>query len=374
MRLTSRERLLKTLNGERIDRIPISLYEFDGAYDSWIQDYPEYVEILKYAEGKTDKLYFWFPSGNEPTFFYGKIEEENIKKTSWKKNGSVYIKTVIKTPLGEISSLSRQDEGIHTNWTIENLCKSEVDAERILSLPYFPWHPSVDSFFELDKELGDSGIPMGDIPDALSLTVHLFGFTKFLLLYMDNPKLIFRLLDFFQERIYNYLKHLLEKGAITLYRIYGPECATPPYLRPEEFDRLVTPYDKELINLLHHYGGLARLHCHGKIKKVLKSFNEMEIDATDPIEPPPDGDIELKEARELLGEKITLIGNIEERLLEVGTKKEIENQVKRAIDEGASKGPFILCPTAMPLTTPLGKKVQGNIIHYIDCGIKYGKI
>jgi len=108
---------------------------------------------------------------------------------------------------------------------------------------------------------------------------------------------------------------------------------------------------------------------------VLKSFIEMEIDATDPVEPPPDGDIELKEAREILGDKVTLIGNIEERVLETATKDEIENQVKKAIKEGKTpQGGFILCPTAMPLTTPLNKKIQENIIHYIDCGIKYGKI
>jgi len=138
---------------------------------------------------------------------------------------------------------------------------------------------------------------------------------------------------------------------------------------------LVTPYDKELVKLLHHYQGFARLHSHGKIKKTLKSFIEMEIDATDPVEPPPDGDVELKEAREILGNKVTLIGNIEERLLETGSKEEVENAVRKAAEEGkTSNGAFILCPTAMPLTTPLNKKVQENIIHYIDCGINYGKI
>lgn len=32
-KMDSRERLLKTLNGEETDRVPISLYEFDGFYD-----------------------------------------------------------------------------------------------------------------------------------------------------------------------------------------------------------------------------------------------------------------------------------------------------------------------------------------------------
>ena len=373
--MTSRERLLRTLKGEKVDRIPVSLYEFDGFYDGWIHNYPEYVKILEYAKDKTDKMYFWSPKSDKPNLFYGEIEEKDIETKIWKKEKSTYTKTIIKTPKGELSSLQRQDEGVHTTWSLKNLCKNEEGAEKILSLAYIPYRPAIDSFFELDKKIGDTGIILGNLPDALCLTVEVFGFSKFLMMFIDHRELISKLMDFFQERIYNYSKHLLEKGAITIYRIVGPEYTTPPYLHPEEFNRLVTPYDKELIKLLHQYKGFARLHSHGKIKKVLKSFIEMEIDATDPVEPPPDGDIELKEAREILGDKVTLIGNIEERVLETATKDEIENQVKKAIDEGKTpQGGFILCPTAMPLTTPLNKKIQENIIHYIDCGIKYGKI
>ena len=100
----------------------------------------------------------------------------------------------------------------------------------------------------------------------------------------------------------------------------------------------------------------------------------MDIDATDPLEPPPDGDVTLTEARKILGQKITLFGNIEERLFEIGDKNDVEKAVQKAIEEGAANGPFVLCPTAMPLNTPLDKKIQANIIHYIDCGLKYGTL
>lgn len=371
--MTSKERLLNVFEGKKNDRVPISLYEFDGFYDGWIYDYPEYVEILEYAKGKTDKMYFWAPEIKTPSLFYGEIEPDMIKTEKWEEGGETHTKTIIKTPGGELYSHSRTDKGVHTSWTIEHFCKDIKDAEKILSIPYVPLKPDVSSFFKKEKELGDEGILMGDIPDALCLTVGMFGFSKFLMVYIDHPEIIFKLINFFQERIYNYLKYLLENGAITLYRIVGPEYATPPYLRPDDFDKLVTLFDKELVGLLHKFGAKARLHSHGKIKSVLNSFLEMEIDATDPVEPPPDGDITLKEAREILGERIVLIGNIEERLFEIGSKKDIEEAVKKAIEETEGTS-FILCPTAMPLTTPLDKKIKENIIHYIDSGIKYGKI
>ena len=372
--MDSRERLMKTLRGEVTDKVPISLYEFDGFYDSWIHDYPEYKNILNYAEGKTDKMHFWSPYESKPVLFYGLVKEDTVKQESWKEKESTYIKTSISTPKGIALSISRQDKGIHTSWKIEHLCKDVDDARKILSIPYEPWCPPVESFYKLDERLNGSGIILGDIPDALCLTVELFGLTKFLKVYMTYRRLIFELMDFFHERISKYLRHILARGAVTIYRIVGPEYASPPYLHPEEFDRLVTSYDVDLVSILHRYGGYARLHSHGKIKKVLDAFKEMKIDAIDPLEPPPDGDIELDEARKILGNEVTLIGNIEERLFEIGTKKEIEKQVRKAINKGAQNGGFILCPTAMPLTTPLSKRIQKNIIFYIDCGLKYGKL
>ncbi|HIE19332.1 TPA: hypothetical protein EYP75_06360, partial [Candidatus Bathyarchaeota archaeon] len=361
--LTSRERLLRALKGEEIDRVPVSLYEFDGFYDSWIYLHKEYVEILEYAKGKTDKMYFWAPQLVEPVIFYGVIDEEFISRERWRTGRSVYTKVTIETPKGPVDEISRQDNNVHTSWTIKHFCENVEDAQKILSIPYKPWRPNVDSFFEIDEKLGDDGIILGDIPDALCLTVGLFGLSRFLKLYMRSRETVFDLMDFFHKRICNYLEHLLRNGAVTLYRIYGPEYAAPPFLSPREFDKLVTFYDSDLVDLLHRYGGYARLHSHGKVKRVLPYIKQMQIDAIDPLEPPPDGDVELREARKILGSEVVLIGNIEERLLEIGSKREIEEHVRKAIKEGSSSGGFILSPTAMPVTTPLKKKIKQNIIH-----------
>ena len=114
--LSSRFRLIRTLEGEEIDRVPISLYEFDGFYDSWIYLHKEYVEILKHAEGKTDKMYFWSPQALEPVFFYGVIDGQCINRKSWRDGRSVYTKIVIETPRGPVETIKRQDDNIHTSW------------------------------------------------------------------------------------------------------------------------------------------------------------------------------------------------------------------------------------------------------------------
>ena len=73
---------IRTFMGEEVDRVTISLYEFDGSYDSWIYNYPVYADSLDYARGKTDKMYFWRLAGGE-LLFYGVIESGSIRRIEW---------------------------------------------------------------------------------------------------------------------------------------------------------------------------------------------------------------------------------------------------------------------------------------------------
>jgi len=192
----------------------------------------------------------------------------------------------------------------------------------------------VRGFKEADKKLGEEGILLVDLVDPLCLVAELFAFSDFLIFTLTEEKTIMKLLDTAYERIYNYTEYLLKKGVITLFRIVGPEYATPPYLFPSYFHKFVTKYDKEIISLIHSYGGFVRLHCHGKIGKILDEISSMSPDALDPIEPPPDGDIELGELKRRVGDKITLMGNIEERCFEVYSKDEMDAVVKKTMKEG----------------------------------------
>jgi len=331
------------------------------------------VEILNYAKGKTDKMYFWSPDWEgRRTFFFTQIEESDLKEEKWLEGKRKLTKTIINTPEGEIQSIRWEEEGIHTSWTKEPFCKSIDDIKKVLSLPYTPVFPKVEGFKEADEKLGDEGILLVDLPDPLCLVAELFSFSDFLIFTLTEEKIITKLLDNAYERVYNYLEYLLKNGVITLFRIVGPEYATPPYLSPSYFDKFVVKYDKELISLIRSYGGFSRIHCHGKIGKVLDKISSMSPDALDPIEPPPNGDIELRELKRRVGKEITLMGNVEERCFEVYSKNEMDALIKKTLEEGAPGGRFVLLPTAMPLTTPLNPKIKENIIQYIDSGLKYG--
>ncbi len=86
----------------------------------------------------------------------------------------------------------------------------------------------------------------------------------------------------------------------------------------------------------------------------------MGIDAIDPIEPPPQGDVELADVRRRYGKDLVLFGNLEIADLESTEPAEFEKVVDRALIDGTSgegKG-FVL----MPSSAPNGRKITPRMM------------
>jgi len=88
------------------------------------------------------------------------------------------------------------------------------------------------------------------------------------------------------------------------------------------------------------------------------------------VEPPPQGDISLAEARRRVGDKLTLFGNIEFCWMDMATPEEIERAVRRAIDEGG-KERFVLMPSATRHERHT-ERFNANALRYIETAIEYG--
>ncbi|HUT88800.1 MAG TPA: hypothetical protein VMY37_04850, partial [Thermoguttaceae bacterium] len=73
-------------------------------------------------------------------------------------------------------------------------------------------------------------------------------------------------------------------------------------------------------------------------------------DALDPIEPPPQGDVELVDVRRAYGRDMVLFGNLEAADLENLPPADFEKRVEQALREGTagSGRGFVLMPSACP--------------------------
>jgi uroporphyrinogen-III decarboxylase len=140
-------------------------------------------------------------------------------------------------------------------------------------------------------------------------------------------------------------------------------------MAPQAFDEYVVPYDGAIIKRLKRAGVMVNVHCHGKVRHALKCMAEMGVDSTDPVEPPPAGDVSFEEARGIVGDRMTLVGNLEWDEFTHLTPGEIRKRVRKVCSLGKDR--VILAASAGP-TTYITPRVADNIKAFVDAGLEYG--
>ena len=140
---------------------------------------------------------------------------------------------------------------------------------------------------------------------------------------------------------------LFSKPGIEYVWIGGSEWVTPPMASPQTYDALVQEQERDLITYAHKQGDvIVHVHCHGHVRHALQRTIERGADYTEPVEPPPDGDITMAEAKALAAGRITLGGNIECRVLCNENPEAVETAVRAAFAGGKHR--FVLRPTEGP--------------------------
>jgi uroporphyrinogen decarboxylase len=369
--MTSRDRILAALSHQPADRVPISTYELVGWNSRAFENRePSYRRLMDAIRERTDCLAMWNPSSNA-TFLETAcpVEIDTVER----REGNVTItRRVLHTPKGDLTQTTKVFDDVHTVWQTEHWCKTPADVDKALSVPYVPLDYDASDHARIRQEMGDRGIVMASLADPLLLAAELMEFGEFTIWAAHETGHFARTVDILRERNQENLRRLLKANGVELYRICGPEYATPPYLPPALFERFVVPYVTEMVDAIHAAGGRVRLHCHGRIGRVLDMIARTGADAIDPCEPPPDGDIPLAEIKRRAGGKLCLFGNLELKLLEHGSPEDVTAAVKQCMRDAKDGGGYVIMPTAAPINVPLAGKTGENYLRYIDAALEHG--
>ncbi|NOZ23157.1 MAG: hypothetical protein GXP25_18945 [Planctomycetes bacterium] len=274
MSMSHQERILKTMRGEPVDRIPIGspisrsiLPPRDPNQKTIWDDDPNYQAVLPLAEEHCDG----FARGGGIGFDRGNLQiPRRYMKGESERKGNRVISTIrIDTPKGELRRVAEKEDGIQTTWVTEPLIKDKADVEKILSVPYEFEEPNYQAFFEDRERLGDRGVMEVGVSVPLVSISHMFHFDEFLLWCAAEHDTIKLLMDTLFERIYDRLERVLKEGVGPSFWLGGSEQATPPMMSPDLYDELSIGYDRQLFDLIHKYDGIVHVHCHGKVNGIL---------------------------------------------------------------------------------------------------------
>jgi len=377
---TSRQRLLTALSGGVPDRVPINTYELAGRNSlDWYNIQPSYRGLMHFIRAHTDCITNWNPRTAtdrytcEERFLCSDfpVEMETRKETVGEFERTT---SICHTPQGDLQSVTQTTPDIYTTWRVEHWCKTLADVDKALSVPYQPADYDAADFARVRAELEDHGLVMASIGDPAYLAADLMSFQDYLMWASLETAHFARTVDILAGRVMENLRRQLDCCVVDVYRIVGPEYFTPPYLSPAMFKRFIVPHVTEMTRLIQARGGKVRLHCHGRIGRVLDMILETGCDGLDPCEPPPDGDIALDEVKcRCLEKGVSVWGNIELKLLEQGTPDEVRAEVRRIMSQAKEGGGFVLMPTAAPINLPLSPATETNYRVFIETGLEFGK-
>jgi uroporphyrinogen-III decarboxylase len=152
------------------------------------------------------------------------------------------------------------------------------------------------------------------------------------------------LADIANERVCGFVKRCCEMGA-TDFRIVGGEYVTTQ-IGPNGMEDLIVKPDKKLIDIIHRYGGIAFYHNHGPMMRFLEDCAAIGVDFLEPMEAPPWGDTHLGRAKEIIGDRYCMVGNMDD--MEVVEKLDVERvkAIARERIEQAGRRGFVLSGTA----------------------------
>lgn len=377
--VSRRERLMATLCGKPVDRPAVNFYEVGGFQvdpsdpdELNVYNDPSWQPLLRLAEEKTDLIRMRSPvrpRSHELDILpcqpdAGNILDEFYSVDEYVEDGYRFKRITLKIGGRNMTSLTRRSSEVDTLWTVEHLLKNLEDLKAFLELPdeIFAEDVDVTGLVEEDRELGESGIIMVDTEDPVCAAASLFSMEDFTVIALTEQKLFHRLLEKLSVHILARTQKTAKAFPGHLWRIYGPEYATEPYLPPNLFKEYVVRYTGPMVEAIQNFGGFARVHCHGRIRAVLDYFVEMGAAAIDPIEPPPHGDVELEYVRRKYGRELVLFGNLEVADIENSEPDDFEKVVEKALIDGTSgngKG-FVLMPSSAPTGREITPRMMTN--------------
>jgi len=371
---------MATLRGEPVDRPAVSFYEIGGfdvdpddPDEFNVYNDPSWRPLLELAEEHTDLIRMRSPALT-PTA--GNCRGDFFRTETWREGASRFWRTTLTVAGRQMTARSRRDAEAATTWQVEHLLKDASDLEAYLQLPdeVFDYEPDVRRLLAAEEEVADRGIVMVDTADPICQAAALFSMADYTVLALTEPALFHRLLAKLARPLWERTEKVAAAFPGRLWRIYGPEYATEPYLPPALFEEYVVRYTGPMVRSIRRHGGFARLHSHGRIRSALPHFVAMGADATDPVEPPPLGDIGLAEARREFGRDLVLFGNIEVRDIEYMPPPEFEKVVARSLADGtagAGRG-FVLMPSACPYGRTIPPDTLANYETMVRLATQWG--
>lgn len=283
-KMTPYRRVIAALRGERTDKIPFTVYESKIPQCSVERDLRNRgLCIVKRI--------------NSYRIIRPNVKSESLHYTDEK--GRYLIRTVYKTPYGELSTLD--EPAGFTSWHHERLFKSADDYKALLfMIKDSVIIPAYENAIKIVKSLGEDFIVRDNLPlePMQNLVSSYMGPETFSYEWMDNRDKVMEL----YEALVNVARKIypiVAEGPLEFCN-YGGNVI-PQVIGVKNFDNYYVHHYNEAAEILHKKGKLIGCHMDADNKIIMNSIANTDLDYIEAYDPGISPSV--KDARKVFGKK-----------------------------------------------------------------------
>ena len=373
MPLTHRQRLETAWRFEEPDRVPIEM-----KVSQKTRAHPMAAKLVEMIDRHAD--HFCFAPGAD--FGFLGLPTEYTEAVIEEQPGEFRrLERTHQTPAGVFTAVTYHPEHAPDDYHWEKRFILSLDEfKRVAGTPRTPPIWDHQAYLTRVEQIGEDGVPIMSLFHPLGDLVRTATMEEVYAWFREAPAAIHRYLAAAYDQVVATVDGMQRAlGSGLTFVTWAHEMLIPPWMGHELFDEFVLPYDRRLCAAIHKHGGRLRAHCHGQCMGFLVKFADMGIDATEPLEPPPYADVDLAEAKRLVGDRMLLSGNIPSQAFPRLSPDQVRAMVRDAIRVAAPGGGFTLRTTggAGGTSTAMPEETFGRVIAnceaYMEAGLEYGQ-
>ena len=370
--LSKRERVIKTLELEEPDMVPIHYlgFEMTGISNQYFKESDEFKKIRATIEEDVLKMKFNVMLGTTASItelgFWKSdihaIDPWGIKKMKLKtiKAPPEYPECIMFTWDGRIWKSTKQVEtGLLYFWYEDGYFRTPEIVHEYWDkygkpidlinnkLNYTPqiWENFVN---KLSKYL----YPMGSLPIALHESLFEgMTITRVAYYMRKKPEFIHEMMTEFNKVNLEIIKRLAEAGVDIIF--YGDDLGFKgrSIFSIEHFKEFILPYYKQIYQACKKNGMLVLQHSCGYIDKLLPHMVDAGLNGIQALEPA--AGVDLAHLKDTLGDQVAFLGGIDgSNILNFGTPKDVYEEVKRCVKAAGYGGGYFAGPSHNILNAP----------------------
>lgn len=351
--MTSRERILTVLRGGIPDRAPTAPF-IQEEFLAWVYPDRRTVDRVDTVAELAETLGFdVIAKPNRfmtPDFLMRDHLNWRVRHETARQDGFWTTRVEIATPEGMLTQESaRQDAGVATSGVMPAMRKPMLeslnDVARLIRWLPEPDAASCRAMTEAAaawrQRIGDQGIcaPWG-WAGVFNFAADLWGIENLMMAPYTDEAAYHALMEKLTVRMIEHNAPLSAGGADAI-GIQG-HIANARSVSSEYFMEHVFPYEKRLIEAIHEQGAFTVYHNCGCARAFYGCYRALGMTVWETVAEAPQGDNDLAEAKREMGDRVCLLGNLDQlRFLKTASPQEVAAKAREVVRVGKPGGRYL---------------------------------